>query len=85
MGRTWKFMPCLFVGVIVATVTWFKYCLAIELKKLFAKVFFLSDPETIAEMSHQEEKTVQVLRQLGKINVGRHGMEQVSQHDDVIK
>ena len=36
------------------------------------------DPSTIAEPTHQEDKTLQVIRQLVKINAGRHNMEQVA-------
>lgn len=40
--------------------------------------FTSSDPETIAQPTHHEDRTIQTLRQLSKINAGRHEMEQVS-------
>ena len=36
-----------------------------------------ADPGTIIEPTHQEDKTLQVVKQLAKINAGRHDMEQV--------
>lgn len=45
-----------------------------------SKIFRYSDPETISELTHQEDKTIQTLKQLSKINAGRQGMEQVNLH-----
>ena len=39
-----------------------------------------TEPETINELNQQEDKTIQVLRQLSKMNAGRHGMEQVREN-----
>ena len=36
-----------------------------------------ADPSTISEPTHQEDKTLQVIRQLSKINTARYNMEQV--------
>ena len=36
-----------------------------------------TNPETINELNQQEDKSIQALRQLSKMNAGRHGMEQV--------
>ena len=36
-----------------------------------------TNPETINELNQQEDKAIQVLRQLSKMNTARHGMEQV--------
>ena len=36
-----------------------------------------SNPETITELNQQEDKAIQALRQICKMNAGRHGMEQV--------
>ena len=34
-----------------------------------------AEPDTISEPTHQEDKTIQVIKQLCKLNAGRHGLE----------
>ncbi len=36
-----------------------------------------AEPDTISEPSYQEDKTIQVIKQLCKLNAGRHEMDQV--------